>query len=226
MDKPLSCSSAPVSRTASPEDGGGLGDTKKLRQESSLSSSNLCSAGVGVAKGRAKEQALSYKTAMKCISYLSSDNLVRKDRLLASAAGNSVLIKRLLDAIDNLEEIDLNSLHEAPSVLGLLLSLYDERHLGCVLSHDLSADLCSSMQGADPITLLGAKLELLEPDNRRMLKKLLQLFGKVLKYSDKNNTEMADIDKVFSPIVFEGLSSAQSEPVLAYLISTCDFIIT
>ncbi len=64
-------------------------------------------------------------------------------------------------------------------MLGLLLSLYDERHLGCVLSHDLSADLCSSMQGADPITLLGAKLELLEPDNRRMLKKLLQLFGKV-----------------------------------------------
>ena len=46
---------------------------------------------------------LSYKTALKCITYLSSDHLVREDRLLMSGSGNSVLVKRLLKAIDNSE---------------------------------------------------------------------------------------------------------------------------
>ena len=77
------------------------------------------------------------------------------------------------------QDIDLNSLQEAPSVLGLLLALYDEKHLGCLVAHGLSEGLCSSMQGADPITLLGGKLEGLDPDHREMLKKLLCLFRKV-----------------------------------------------
>ena len=46
---------------------------------------------------------LSYKTAMKCISYLSSDHLVREDRLLQNCGGNSILINKLLKAIDNSE---------------------------------------------------------------------------------------------------------------------------
>ena len=48
----------------------------------------------------------------------------------------------------------------------------------------------------------------------------------ILKYSDKNQTEVADINKVFGPIIFEDIPLSQSEPLLAYLISTCDFLIT
>lgn len=75
--------------------------------------------------------------------------------------------------------MDLNSLEEAPSVLGLLLSLYDKSHLGCVITHGLAEELCASMQSADPLTVLGGKLEGLSPDYREMLRKLLQLFKKV-----------------------------------------------
>ena len=46
---------------------------------------------------------LSYKTAMKCISYLSSNHLVREDRLLLATGSNSVQVKRLLKAIENSE---------------------------------------------------------------------------------------------------------------------------
>ena len=98
LEKPQS-SSAPVSRTASPDDSEALGK----QDASSISTSNLCSSSAESGKGRAKGRTLAYKTAMKCISYLSSDHLVREDRLLCSVAGNSVLIKRLLDAIDNSE---------------------------------------------------------------------------------------------------------------------------
>lgn len=64
-------------------------------------------------------------------------------------------------------------------MLGLLLSLYDEPHLGRVIPHSLSEELCGSMQSADPITVMGGKLEQLDSDYREMLKKLLRLFGKV-----------------------------------------------
>jgi hypothetical protein len=35
------------------------------------------------------------------------------------------------------------------------------------------------MQGADPITIMGGKLDQLDSEHREMLKKLLRLFGKV-----------------------------------------------
>lgn len=46
---------------------------------------------------------LSYKTAIKCIAYLSSEPLVRQNRLLTSSSGKTVQIERLLTAIDNSE---------------------------------------------------------------------------------------------------------------------------
>ena len=48
----------------------------------------------------------------------------------------------------------------------------------------------------------------------------------VLEYSDRNHTDVADLNKVFSPLLFEKVSPAQSEPLLAYLISTCELIIS
>ena len=110
-ERPL-CSSAPVSRTASPDNPNSFG----VRQEVSTSVSNL-SGVTAVAKGTrpgkkptdSRESSncysLSYKTAIKCISYLSSDKLVREDKLISSTSGNRVLIKRLLDAINNAEVI-------------------------------------------------------------------------------------------------------------------------
>ena len=85
------------------------------------------------------------------------------------------------------QEIDLNSLQEAPSVLGLLLSLYDKRRLGCMISHGLSEGLLSAMQSADPLTEVAGKLEQLNPDYRNMLKKLLRLFGRVRNYKPQQN---------------------------------------
>ena len=78
--------------------------------------------------------------------------------------------------------MDLNSLEEAPSVVGVLLSLFDKSHLGCLVTHDLAQQLCDSMQSADPITVLGGELEKLSPDYRELLRKLLRLFGKVKNY--------------------------------------------
>ena len=77
------------------------------------------------------------------------------------------------------QDVDLNSLGEAPSVLGLLLALYDPSHLGCLVTQSVAEQLCASMQSADPITVLAGKLEELSKDYRDMLKKLLRLFGKV-----------------------------------------------
>ena len=73
----------------------------------------------------------------------------------------------------------MNSLQEAPSVLSLLISLFDKSRLGYLVGHGLAEELCSSMQSADPINVLGNKLEELTPDYRDLLKKLLRLFGKV-----------------------------------------------
>ena len=90
-----------------------------------------------------------------------------------------------------MQEIDLNSLEDAPSVLGLLLSLYDERHLGCVIAHSLAVELSSSMQSADPISVMGGKLEQLDSDHREVLKKLLRLFGRVsLQLACKKNHQI------------------------------------
>lgn len=80
----------------------------------------------------------------------------------------------------SVQDVDLNDLQEPPSVLGLLLSLYGDSYLGCIITHTLAGELCASMQSADPLTVLGGKLEGLNPDYRDMLKKLLLLFKKVM----------------------------------------------
>lgn len=48
----------------------------------------------------------------------------------------------------------------------------------------------------------------------------------IIQYSDRNNTGVQDINVVFGPVIFENIPPSQSEPLLAYLISTCEFIIT
>ena len=117
------CSSAPVSRTPSPDDTGSLSMSGKQRSDSSTCVSNLGSSP-GMRRGKGKPSAkkndqeclnqssnidnkysLSYKTAIKCILYLMSDHLVREDRLISSSSGNPVLIQRLLTSIDNAEVI-------------------------------------------------------------------------------------------------------------------------
>ena len=77
--------------------------------------------------------------------------------------------------------MDLNSLQDPPSVLALLLSLYTDPYLGCIVTGRLAEELCASMQSADPLTVIGGKMEGLNPDYREMLKKLLRLFQKVRK---------------------------------------------
>ncbi len=64
------------------------------------------------------------------------------------------------------QDVDLNSLEETPSVMGLLLALFDSSHLGSVVTHGLADQLCASMQSADPISVLGGKLEELSKDYR------------------------------------------------------------
>lgn len=152
-------------------------------------------------------QSLCYKTALRCISYLSSGHLVRENKLISPSAGNPVLIKKLLVAIDNSEvikkrekdgrekssasncgdvchfcsaqEVDLNSLEEAPSVMGLLVSLFDKAYLGRIIQHEVAEEMCGSMQSADPISTMSTKLEKLTPKFRELLKKLLRFFSKV-----------------------------------------------
>lgn len=115
----LQCSSAPGSRTSSPDDG----TSNRLREGvASSSTSNISSkrresrskdnengssplvhrAG---SSGGGKSTTLLFKTAMKCISYLSSGHLVREEKLMESD-GNQVLINKLLTAIDNSEVIE------------------------------------------------------------------------------------------------------------------------
>jgi len=51
-------------------------------------------------------------------------------------------------------------------------------------------------------------------------------FLQVIEYSDKNHTGVADLNHVFGPLIFEKISLGQLEPLLAYLISTCELIIS
>ena len=91
-------SNALVSRTASPDDGTGGGTGTGAGKPKSP-----CSSPGTKHRGERSRTRVAYKTAMKCISYLSSDHLVREEKLISSTKGNSVLINRLLDAIDNSE---------------------------------------------------------------------------------------------------------------------------
>lgn len=77
------------------------------------------------------------------------------------------------------QDVDLNSLEEAPSVLGLLLCLFDGAHLGCLVRHELAEEMCGSTKCADPISVLASKMEKLTPKFRELFKNLLRFFGKV-----------------------------------------------
>lgn len=48
----------------------------------------------------------------------------------------------------------------------------------------------------------------------------------VLAHTDKNQTTVEDLNHSFGPLIFERVAIAQSESLLAYLISTCEFIIS
>ena len=76
------------------------------------------------------------------------------------------------------------------------------------------------------MSVLGTKLEELPNDSRGLLKQLLRLFGQVLEHSDKNHTKVSDLNRVFGPLIFEKVALTQLEPLLAYLISTCELIIS
>ncbi len=75
--------------------------------------------------------------------------------------------------------MDLNSLEEADSVLGLLLSLFGKTYLGCLVGHELTEQMFSAMQSADAITAMASQLEKLPPKSRELFKKLLRFFSKV-----------------------------------------------
>ena len=85
----------------------------------------------------------------------------------------------MINVLSVSQDVDLNSLDEAPSVLGLLLSLFDSSHLGCLIGHELAEAMCGSTQSADPISTLSNMMEKLAPKFRELLKKLLRLFVKV-----------------------------------------------
>ncbi len=78
-----------------------------------------------------------------------------------------------------MQEVDLNSLQEAPSVLGLLVALFGKPHLGHLVHHELANEMSSAVQSADPISVLGSQLDNLAPNYRELIKNLLRFFGKV-----------------------------------------------
>lgn len=59
-----------------------------------------------------------------------------------------------------------------------------------------------------------------------MLMSLLVPPLQVLEHSDKNHTKVSDLNRVFGPLIFEKVALTQLEPLLAYLISTCELIIS
>ena len=47
----------------------------------------------------------------------------------------------------------------------------------------------------------------------------------IINHSDKNKTEVADLNRMFGILLFDRLPPAQTEQLLAYLISTCELLI-
>ena len=47
----------------------------------------------------------------------------------------------------------------------------------------------------------------------------------VINHSDKNNTAVADLNRMFGEVMFDRLPPAQTEQLLAFLISTCELLI-
>ena len=84
-------------------------------------------------------QSVCYKTAIRCISYLSSSHLVRRNKLISPATGNPVLIKKLLAAIDSSEVQTLDIL--GMLLLLLTLSMHVQEVVVVVLSVCLSVTL-------------------------------------------------------------------------------------
>ena len=55
---------------------------------------------------------------------------------------------------------------------------------------------------------------------------LFSSLQQVINHSHKNHTEVSELNRMFGPLLFDRLPSAQSEPLMAYLISTCELILT
>ena len=51
------------------------------------------------------------------------------------------------------------------------------------------------------------------------------LSPQIINHSDKNKTEVADLNRMFGILLFDRLPPAQTEQLLAYLISTCELLI-
>ena len=68
---------------------------------------------------------------------------------------------------------------DATVAASLLRCLFKKGRLGCLVKTSLAKELCDLTQSANPISVLGSKLEKLPDDSRGLLKQLLRLFAKV-----------------------------------------------
>jgi len=129
--------------------------------------------------GRTSSYGSAFKTAIKCVTYLSGGDHPAEDRVFMGVGGNLDKVKNWLHTIDRGEDADLSDMPDAITAVGLLKELFREGRIGCLVQHELAKELCELVKSTSPVSVLGAKLEEIPNDSRGLLKQLLRLFEQV-----------------------------------------------